>query len=118
MRRGLAGVFICVCFVNAFHPSNNVPYCAPSLIVVDDCAGRPAKPFTSPPKSVKAVRSSCGVSGTSSAGNSQKLDPKLGWPDDAPLWYLGLAESCWSVNPKQRPSFRRLIAALASEVSA
>ena len=118
MSEAWSGWRVSLC-VLLMHPSvSNVPCCAPSLTVVDDCAGRPAKPFTAPPKSVKAVRSSCGVSGTSSAGNSQKLDPKLGWPEDAPLWYVGLAESCWSVNPKQRPSFRRLIAALASEVSA
>ncbi|GAX85960.1 hypothetical protein CEUSTIGMA_g13376.t1 [Chlamydomonas eustigma] len=36
----------------------------------------------------------------------------LEWPDDCPPWYRHLTDSCCSMNPLQRPSFRRILEAL------
>lgn len=41
---------------------------------------------------------------------SDGLRPQF--PDTAPAWYVALATRCWQPNPKQRPSFRKIIAAL------
>mmetsp|Transcript_12032 Transcript_12032/g.25862 ORF Transcript_12032/g.25862 Transcript_12032/m.25862 type:complete len:132 (+) Transcript_12032:2-397(+) len=34
------------------------------------------------------------------------------FPPEAPGWYVSLACRCWSANPKLRPPFKRIIAAL------
>ncbi|GAX78242.1 hypothetical protein CEUSTIGMA_g5684.t1, partial [Chlamydomonas eustigma] len=36
----------------------------------------------------------------------------LEWPEDCPPWYRHLTDSCCSMNPLQRPSFRRILEAL------
>ena len=82
-----------------------IPYPSPTD------TGRPAKPFTTIPRSGKG-----GVGRSNSTLGSGTLEKKLEWPDDVPLWYRGLAEICWDLNPKQRPSFRRLISAIKAEV--
>jgi len=34
------------------------------------------------------------------------------FPPGAPTWYVTLASRCWSGTPKNRPSFRRIVAQL------
>jgi hypothetical protein len=36
------------------------------------------------------------------------------FPEATPHWYAALAARCWAAEPRQRPSFRRVAAHLAS----
>ncbi len=40
------------------------------------------------------------------------------WPEGVPGWYMSLASRCWASNPKQRPSFRRIVDKLQEVASA
>lgn len=40
------------------------------------------------------------------------------WPDGVPGWYMSMASRCWAGNPKQRPSFRRIVDKLQEVASA